>query len=71
LLKKDLKLIEKLVLGAQIAQHRIQLNLLISALYNITTIALVLQGMIGPIACAIFMPLSSLSVAALSNKKIF
>jgi|GEM_PF-5989728 len=67
LLKKDLTLIPKLILGTKKARRVIHQNYLISFFYNVLCIVLVLGGWIGPVICAIFMPLSSLSVILMSN----
>lgn len=67
LLKKDLHLVPALVMATRKARSTIYMNFSISFLYNVATIGLVLTGAIGPIICAIFMPLSSLTVVFSSN----
>jgi cation transport ATPase len=62
LIAKDLRLIPDLIQASRSARRIIVLNLLISLIYNLVAIVLVMNGSIGPILCAIFMPLSSLTV---------
>lgn len=71
LTKRDLRLIPLLLIEAKKASRLVNVNLLISAVYNVVTISLVLMGAIGPVICAIFMPLSSLSVIAISRSTSF
>jgi P-type E1-E2 ATPase len=66
LLKKDLRLIPLFLRALKRSQTTVNLNYGISILYNIVCIALVLKGFVGPVVCAVFMPLSSFSVIALS-----
>lgn len=67
LMKKDLRIIPQLIQAGRKASSTKNLNLSISAIYNLISISLVLFGAIGPIVCAIMMPISSFSVLILSN----
>lgn len=69
--KKDLRLIPEWMVAMQRAQKTIRLNITLSIFYNIVAISLVFMDAIGPIVCAIIMPLSSLSVYLLSQKKCY
>ncbi len=66
LIAKDLQLIPDLIRASRTARRVILLNLFISLIYNLVAIVLVMNGSIGPILCAIFMPLSSLTVIAVA-----
>ena len=66
LVQRDLSLIPKFLAALSRAQQNIRINLGISFFYNILTIYLVYRGFLGPVLCAIFMPLSSLSVMAVA-----
>lgn len=66
LMKKDLRLIPAFVEALKKTQSTVNLNYTVSILYNVICIGLVLQGFLGPVLCAIFMPLSSLSVLGIS-----
>lgn len=67
LLKRDLRVIPELIGAVRRANQMIRLNLTLSMLYNLVCILLVYAGFVGPILCAIFMPLSSLTVILLSS----
>ena len=67
LIKKDLRLIPQILLATQNAQRLLHLSYGVSIVYNLITIALVLNGSIGPIICAVFMPLSSLTVLLIAR----
>lgn len=67
LMDKKLKHIPNFLRATRLAERRIFVNHVVSLLYNGLTISLVLTGAIGPIVCALFMPLSSLSVIGISN----
>lgn len=66
LLKHDLKLVPDILRAVHRARASLQMNFWISLLYNSLVIAFVFLGYLGPIICAIFMPLSSLTVIAVS-----
>lgn len=67
LMKKDLSLIPEILRVRSRAQWTLQISYSISMIYNILAISLVLLGWVGPLVCAIFMPLSSLSVLAIAR----
>lgn len=67
LLRKDLGLVVVAMNAARKARNLLKISYGLSILYNAITLVLVLKGAIGPILCAIFMPLSSLSVLALAR----
>lgn len=58
--------LQELLDGAQHTLHAIRKNLLFSLSYNILGAGLAISGLIGPLAAAILMPLSSLTVVTLS-----
>ncbi len=58
--------LHELLEGAQHTLHAIRRNLRFSLSYNIIGATLAVAGMIGPLAAAILMPLSSLTVVTLS-----
>lgn len=62
LLNKDLSLVPRILAARKRAWFLLKAGHATSIAYNLVTIGLVLNGSIGPIICAIFMPLSSLSV---------
>ncbi len=70
LLDRDLNLVSQLRLLAIEFSDRIRINLGVSFLYNVGGIGLVLAGYLGPIVCAIFMPLSSLTVLLIAFRPL-
>ncbi|PIR23869.1 MAG: hypothetical protein COV44_00725 [Deltaproteobacteria bacterium CG11_big_fil_rev_8_21_14_0_20_45_16] len=67
LIRKDLRMVPNFIEGARRAYSRIKINYGISLLYNVASIVLIASGLAGPVICAIFMPLSSLSVGLMSR----
>ncbi len=65
LMKHDLRLVPKILRATRRAYNTLILSWLTSLLYNVLVIYLVFAGYLGPILCAIFMPLSSFSVILL------
>lgn len=58
--------VEELVLGSRRTMRVIRWNLAASLVYNVTAAALAVTGLINPLLAAIFMPVSSLTVLAMS-----
>lgn len=69
--QKQLSRIVDLVDSSKSAQSLVRINITISVLYNLVGIGLALNDYIGPIICAILMPMSSLSVILISNSRRF
>lgn len=67
LLKPNLLLIPYFISTVRAAWRRLKLNYIISLVYNILAISLIFAGAIGPVLCAIFMPLSSVSVMLIAR----
>ncbi len=68
LLRKDLRLVPAILRAIQRAYRISALNITISILYNVVAISFVFSGYLGPVICAILMPLSSLSVIAIASR---
>ena len=66
LLRPDLELISDFVNGAGETTTLIRRHLMVSLFYNITAASLAVTGCIGPLAAALIMPASSLTVIAVS-----
>jgi len=66
LLRPDLELISDFVNGAGETMTLIRRHLMVSLFYNITAASLAVTGCIGPLAAALIMPASSLTVIAVS-----
>ena len=66
--KKDLRLIPQFLSALDQAQKKVRLNRGVSIFYNMTAMSLVFAGWIGPVICAIAMPLSSLSVYWIAHR---
>jgi P-type Cu2+ transporter len=64
--RPGLRPVEELLVGSRRAMGVIRRNLGASLFYNITAAALAVTGLINPLLAAIFMPVSSLTVLALS-----
>ncbi|RIL08617.1 MAG: hypothetical protein DCC75_08445 [Proteobacteria bacterium] len=62
LLRPDLRLLVTLIDGARSAQQLIRRHLAVSLIYNLSAAALAVCGQIGPLAAALIMPASSISV---------
>jgi Cu2+-exporting ATPase len=64
--RPGLRPVEELLVGSRRAMGVIRRNLGASLFYNITAAVLAVTGLINPLLAAIFMPVSSLTVLALS-----
>ncbi|MCO6432246.1 MAG: heavy metal translocating P-type ATPase [Deltaproteobacteria bacterium] len=62
LLRPDLGLITELIDGARSAQRLVRRHLIVSLVYNVSAAVLAISGFIGPLAAALIMPASSISV---------
>jgi Cu2+-exporting ATPase len=60
--------VAELLDGAQRAMRVVRRNLIFSLLYNVAGAALAMAGLVGPLAAAVLMPLSSLVVVASSYR---
>lgn len=69
LLNADLKLLQSALEGAKRVKNTVYMNLLWVFIYNVVGFVFVYEKAIGPILCAILMPLSSATVALIATKR--
>ena len=64
-----LELLSRLFAAAKRVQRAVAVNMIWVLLYNIVGFTLVMKGFVGPITCAVLMPVSSVTVILFATQQ--